>query len=160
MQGQVIEGAPVRDGVSGGPLAPHINPFIEQLVSLGYTRATVRNQRSLVRTFDRWIADHHVSVAEVDEHVVDAFLDEPPSGRRRQRGSGATLQRLLTHLRAHGVTRPTEVVADDSPLAQLSNGTARLRADPSQARRRRLGARRSRALCRQGTETSGYTASS
>jgi site-specific recombinase XerD len=119
MRGQVIEATPVRESVSAGPVAPHINSFIEHLASVGYRRATIRNQRSLVRTFDRWISDHHVTLADVDEHVVDAFLDEPSSRRRRQRGSGATLHRLLTYLRTHGVTRPTVVVVDDSPLAQL-----------------------------------------
>ena len=119
MGDRVIEAAPARDGVGAGPVGPHIKSFIEHLVSLGYRQTTIRNQRSLVRVFDRWIADHHVTLADVDEDVIDAFLDEPPSGRRRQRGSGTTLQRLLTYLRAHGVARPTVVAVDDSPLAQL-----------------------------------------
>jgi site-specific recombinase XerD len=89
------------------------------LVSLGYRRTTIRDQQSLVRTFDRWIADHHVTLVDVDEHVIDAFLEAPASGRRRQRGGGATLQRLLAYLRAHGVTRPPIVAVDDAPLAQL-----------------------------------------
>jgi hypothetical protein len=114
-----MEATPARESVSAGPVAPHINSFIEHLASVGYRRATIRNQCSLVRTFDRWISDHHVTLADVDEHVVDAFLDESSSRRRRQRGSGATLHRLLTYLRTHGVTRPTVVVVDDSPLAQL-----------------------------------------
>lgn len=119
MQGQVRESAPARDGVSAGPLGPHIQPFIEQLVRLGYRRATIHDQRSLVRAFDRWVADHHVTLADVDEHVVDAFLDAPASGRGRQRGGGATLHRLLAYLRAHGLTAAPEVVVDDSWLAQL-----------------------------------------
>lgn len=121
MRGQVIETAPGGDSVGAGPLGPHINPFIEQLVSLGYRRATIRNQRSVVRTFDRWIASHPMSLADVDERTVDAFLDEHAARRRRRRGRGSTLHRLLTYLRTQGVTRPMGVVADESPLAQLEN---------------------------------------
>lgn len=119
MRGQVIEAVPARDGISAGPVGPHVSPFIEQLVRLGYRRATIRNQRSLVRTFGRWVADHHVTLADVDEHVIDAFLDEPPSRRRRQRGSGSTLQRLLAYLRGHGAIHPPVVLVDESPRAQL-----------------------------------------
>lgn len=117
---QVIETAPRGDDVGGGPLGPHINPFIEQLVDLGYSRATVRDQRSLVRTFDRWIANHRMLLTDVDERTVDTFLDEH-AARRRARGSGSTLHRLLTYLRTRGLARPMVVVADESPLAQLEN---------------------------------------
>lgn len=119
MGGGVVEAVPARDGVGAGPVGPPIKSFIEHLASLGYQQTTIRNQRSLVRVFDRWLTDHHVTLTDVDEHVIDAFLDEPPAGRRRQRGSGPTLQRLLTYLRAHGVAQPTLVAVDDSPLAQL-----------------------------------------
>ena len=118
MRHQVLETGPQGDGVGAGPLGPHINPFIEQLVSLGYRRATIRDQRSLVRTFDRWIARRQIALTDVDERTVDTFRDAP-AARRRQRGSGSTLQRLLAYLRAQGVTRPTVGIVDDSPLAQL-----------------------------------------
>jgi site-specific recombinase XerD len=74
----------------------------------------------MVRTFDRWIASHQISLTEVDERTVDTFLDEH-AARRRQRGIGSTLQRLLTYLRTRGVALPMVVVADESPLAQLEN---------------------------------------
>jgi site-specific recombinase XerD len=119
MPGQGFEVARGDAGVAAGPLGPHLKPFIEQLVSLGYCRATIRDQRSLVRTFDRWIASHRLSLADVDEGTVDAFLDEPTARRRSQRGSSTTLRRLLAHLRTEGVTGPRVVVTDESPLAQL-----------------------------------------
>ena len=74
MPRQVIETASGGDGVGAGPLGPHLNPFIEELVSLGYSRATIRDQRSLVWTFDSWIAGHRISLTEVDERTVDTFL--------------------------------------------------------------------------------------
>jgi hypothetical protein len=45
MRREVVQTAPGGDGVGAGPLGPHINPLIEQLVSLAYRRATIRDQR-------------------------------------------------------------------------------------------------------------------
>lgn len=43
MRHQVLETGSRGDSVGAGPLGPHISPFIEQLVSLGYRRATIRD---------------------------------------------------------------------------------------------------------------------
>src|SRR2546426_7605034 len=106
MRGQVIEATPARESVSAGPVAPHINSFIEHLASVGYRRATIRNQRSPVRTFDRRVSDQDGTLAHVGEHRGDAFLDEPPSWRRRHRRSGAAPHPLPPHLPYHRVTPP------------------------------------------------------
>jgi len=106
-----------RDGAR--PLGVHIDSFVEHLVALGYAQATIRSQLPLVRAFEQWLARHRVPVADLNEGVVDAFLDTPRLRRRRQRGSASTLARFLTYLRAQGaVVSPTRV-ADDSPRAQL-----------------------------------------
>ena len=90
--------------VGTGRLGRYVDSFAEHLVALGYAAATIRSQRQLVGSFDRWMARHHVAVADLDERAVDAFLHQSRSRCRRQRGSASTLSRLLTHLRAQGAT--------------------------------------------------------
>jgi site-specific recombinase XerD len=89
------------------------------LVVLGYAQATIRSQLQLVAAFDRWMARRQIAIADLDERVVDAFLDKPRCRRRRQRGSASTLGRLLAHLRAQGAILSPTLVLDDSPRAQL-----------------------------------------
>lgn len=115
-----LQAVRARSGIGAGPLGFHLDSFIAHAVSVGFARATVRNQHSLVRVFDRWLATHHVTLAEIHERWVDAFLDTRPA-RGRTRGSAATLRRLITFLRKQGVTPTLVAVADDSPLAQLEH---------------------------------------
>lgn len=105
--------------VGGGPLGPHVDSFAEHLVVVGYAQATIRSQLQLVAACDRWMARHQIAIADLDEHMVAAFLDEPRCRRRRQRGSASTLGRLLVQLRAQGAILSPPPVPDDSPRAQL-----------------------------------------
>lgn len=105
--------------LGGGPLGPHVESFAGHVVVLGYAQATIRSQLQLVAACDHWMARHQIAIADLDERVVDAFLDEPRFRRRRQRGSASTLGRLLAHLRAQGAILSPAPVPDDSPRAQL-----------------------------------------
>jgi len=103
----------------GRPLGQHVDVFAEHVAALGFAQATIRSQLPLIRTFEQWLARHHVPVRVLDEAVVDRFLDEPRLRRRRQRGSASTLARFLTYLRAQGAVISPTRVADDSPRAQF-----------------------------------------
>jgi integrase/recombinase XerD len=118
---RAVEAAAGPDGRHAGPLEPCLEPFIAYLVSLGFRPATIRNQRSLVRVFAHWLSGQRLSLAlaEVDERVVNAFLDTRPP-RWRTRGSASTLRWLLTYLRRLGVSGTPVAVADDSPLSQVA----------------------------------------
>jgi hypothetical protein len=56
-----------------GPLGPHLDLFTQHLIALGYARKTRGSQLPLVRAFDRWMARHDVSLADLDERTVEAF---------------------------------------------------------------------------------------
>ena len=100
-----------------GPLGPHLDSFTKHLVALGYARKTRGSQLPLVRAFDRWMARHDVSLTDLDEGVVQAFLRAAP-GRQRRDGQ-PTLRHLLTHLRLQGVIVASPPLVDESPRAQL-----------------------------------------
>jgi len=100
-----------------GPLRPHLDSFTQHLIALGYARKTRGSQLPLVRAFDRWMARHGVSLADLDERTVAAFLRASPGLQRR--GGRPTLGHLLTHLRTHGVIVTPPPVVDESPQAQL-----------------------------------------
>lgn len=100
-----------------GPLGPHLDSFMEHLVALGYARKTRGSQLLLVRAFDRWMARHDVSLADLDEGVVAAFFRAPHV--RRPRGGASTFGHLLTHLRTQGAIVARAPMVDESPRARL-----------------------------------------
>jgi site-specific recombinase XerD len=63
------------------------------------------------------MARHDVSLTDLDEGVVQAFLRAAP-GRQRRDGR-PTLRHLLTHLRTQGVIAASPPPVDESPRAQL-----------------------------------------
>ncbi len=99
------------------PLGPHLDSFTRHLVALGYARKTRGSQLPLVRAFDRWMARRDVSLTDLDEGVVQAFLRAAP-GRQRRDGR-PTLNHLLRHLRIQGVIVAPPLLVDESPRAQL-----------------------------------------
>ena len=104
----------------GGDLfAPHLDSFVATLRSLGYAHSTVRERLRLLGDLARWLGQHSLPLAELNEPVADRFLE----GRRRQgrlrSGDAATLHHFLEHLREAGAIRSPEPAADESPLATL-----------------------------------------
>jgi site-specific recombinase XerD len=63
------------------------------------------------------MARHDVSLADLDEHIVETFLRTAPD--RQRRGGRSTLSHLLTHLRTQGAIVTPPPVLDESPRAQL-----------------------------------------
>ncbi len=100
-------------------IGPHVDSFTDGLASLGYAIATVRPKLSLLEQLNRWMVHRGYGVTDLNEHVIDTFLE----GRRRQmclhRDDAATVRHFLAHLRAQGVTESRVRVVDDSPLLRL-----------------------------------------
>ena len=119
MEDRVIDAAPACEGFAAGPLARHVTAFVEHLGGLGYAQATLREQRQAVDAFARWMGRRRLTVADLDERVVAAFVDARQPRWRAQR-AGATLRRLLMYFRAQGVIGPLPAIVDDSLLTQLA----------------------------------------
>ena len=66
-----------------------------------------------------------LTVADLDERVVAAFVDARQPRWRAQR-AGATVRRLLMYFRAQGVIGPLPAIVDDSLLTQLAGRSALL----------------------------------
>ncbi len=85
-----------------GPLAPYVNAFASRLSELGYARFTRREKLRLVADFGRWLGRRGWVVADIDEHIIAAYLKSC-----RRRGGSTTLGDLVAMLRDVGVvSRP------------------------------------------------------
>ena len=103
------------------PLGAHLDSFGRSLVDRGYTSSTVRTYLWCLAHFSRWIARRGITVGDLDDGIVNAFVDE----RQRQgllHGSHrAAVCRLVEHLREQGIVRASisERTSEPSPAARL-----------------------------------------
>jgi site-specific recombinase XerD len=112
--------AEVAQRLRRGPLGPYLDSYAATIDALGFARSTTRTQLWFLSDLGRWLQRQAVSVAHLDERVVEAFL----SDRRRRRGGlhrsdVATARRFLGHLRKKGVIAPTESRGEESALDGL-----------------------------------------
>ena len=100
------------------PLISNLRTFEESLIADGYAAVTVRPNLSLLADFGQWLTRSGFSVTDLDERLVEAFVNDK---RRVQRGSSETLKQFLDHLRKRDVVPVPEPVCDRSPLAEILN---------------------------------------
>ncbi len=101
------------------PLAPHLDSFAASLAADAYAVSTVREKLRWVGQLGRWLEEKKLTVAQLDERLVDRFLSELRAQGRLCRGQGPTTWRFLAHLQSQGVVPCPEPVCDTSPLAEL-----------------------------------------
>jgi site-specific recombinase XerD len=96
----------------GSPLFPHIEHYVTLLREQGYATDTVVSHVYLFRHFRRWLERRRFVLEEVNEKVLDNFLERC---RYRQRdshdGAPQALRRLLGILRSAGATPPAEPIS-------------------------------------------------
>ena len=66
--------AEARRVVASGPLAPYAEGFERWLVARGYSRGSVRHRLRQFRHLSGWIEQHGMSLEEVIEEALEAFL--------------------------------------------------------------------------------------
>lgn len=88
-----------------GALASVIDSFAEALTERGYAWSTTREQVRLVGGLGRWLDRRKLSVRDLDETRIAAFLRDRRKRGRTARSNHATLRSLLDHLRSIGVVR-------------------------------------------------------
>jgi site-specific recombinase XerD len=107
-------GSAVADG-----LDVHLKEFLASLAAAGYAETTQQAKRRLIVPFIGWVRHARLSVAELDEARVGAFLARP---HRRRCNHGdperAALDQFLEHLRAAGVSAPRRP-SEQSPAEAL-----------------------------------------
>jgi integrase len=93
-----------------GPLAPFAGEFGSELLARGYTPLTAVIQLRQAGRMSRWLDEHGLGTADVDEERISGFLDfQRAGGRHRSQWSRPGLLCLLGVLRRAGaapVARP------------------------------------------------------
>lgn len=98
-----------------GPLSEHLDAYAAAVAAQGYGRHSIREQIVVIADFSRWLKQKQMAVQDLDNKVVDRFLQHRHRPRRVRRGDPKTLQRLLTMLRQTGVVK-----ADQPPVADTA----------------------------------------
>ncbi len=117
---QLLQDIGISARLLGGPLKPYIRAYAAQLLSDGYSRASLAVKIRLVGAFSRWLGRRETAAHEVvDQHTVD-FLRYYQRGRqRRGQGDPTTLGRLMKLLRDKGVIAPQPRCVPATPSERL-----------------------------------------
>ena len=94
----------------------HLRAFAISLVEDGYTDRTVQVKSQLLARLGRWLQSTKLSITDLNERVVEAFLKRKP---REGSGDLRTLQQFLDHLRRQKVVPAPNLSRDNSPLAHI-----------------------------------------
>jgi site-specific recombinase XerD len=105
--------------LGGEPLGPHLRSFATRLAGLGYAASTARSQIEFLGELGQWLTKNTITVADVDEHIVDAFLAERRRQGRLRGGQSCTVRTFVEHLRSAGAVGSPERKKPNTPLAAL-----------------------------------------
>ena len=61
---------------SGGLLGPHLDSFVASLSQFGYARETVQERLRFLYVFDRWLVRQGLALVDLQDAVVNNFLEE------------------------------------------------------------------------------------
>lgn len=103
-----------------GPLTAHVESFLESLPAIGYGPQGLIRHRRISHAFTGWVDAKRLSVGNLGEADVLAFLRRPPR-RRVDCKERATLHKLFAHLRARGICSPPP----SSPITPADDLTQR-----------------------------------
>lgn len=114
--------ATLEEHASDGLLDGAIASFLDQLQRAGYVKKSLRDKRTVVRTFADWLRRRHIAVDAIDESQIAAFLKRT-SGTvpRRLKYKHAALAGFLKHLRGVGMISapaPRAPSAEDDWIAK------------------------------------------
>ena len=119
MLDQCIDNRAAAARLRSGVIGLHLDSFTERLAGLGYAAATVRSQVTLLGHFDQWMARRRFRVADLNDEIVEAFIDDRVRRKDVHRGDAATVHHFLAHLREQLVVGSPAVMVDESPLGVL-----------------------------------------
>jgi len=105
------------------PLGAHLESFERSLTEFGYTSSTVRTYRWCLAHFSRWIAGRGITVGDLDDGIVNSFVDERQRQGLLHRSHQAAVCGLVQHLQEQGIVRASipEQAHEPSPAVRLVN---------------------------------------
>ncbi len=98
------------------PVEAHLDSVARLLVDLGYTSSTVRTSMWCLADFSRWVERSDVAVGDLDDRIIDIFLDERRRQGRLHRSHRPAVRRLVEYLREQGVVRAPTLERTSAPL--------------------------------------------
>ncbi len=98
------------------PLKAHVDSVARSLVDLGYASSTVRTYQWCLADFSGWIERSGVAVGDLDDRIVDTFVDERQRQGRLHWSHRPAVRRLVEHLRERGTVRTPTVERTSEPL--------------------------------------------
>jgi len=110
----------IVERLRGNPLGQHLESFAVLLANLGYATSSGRSQLEFLSVFGRWLEQADITIADLDEQVIDTFLDERRRRGFSRRHNASTVPRFLEHLRQEGIVPYHAPDLDESPLGLLT----------------------------------------
>jgi len=91
----------------------------ESLLAAGYARTTARTYSFCLAAFGRWLVDREIDPSEIDETVVQSFLEERSRDGKPTDDYRTALPHLLTFMRRQDAIGAPAVVEGDPHLGSL-----------------------------------------
>ena len=107
-------------GLDSGLLRPYVPPYIVQLQQQGYRPGTVRTHLCLIANLNRWLTRTDRSLHDLNEKVIERFLQGHLRHRTWRAGERPALHRLLSILRKARVTPEAEAISP-TPAQRLAD---------------------------------------
>ena len=107
-----------------GPLGPHIINFASLLIEEGYADFSIKLKIRLVVDFSKWMENQKVTIANLEEKIINDFIEVKGIQKSIRRGSLATLKLLLRHLQNVGITRPSHPILEVNPFENIERDFA------------------------------------
>ena len=102
-----------------GPLHAHINAYLKLLEERGYKQSTIKPDSLLLADLDDWLARKGHRLIDLNETILERFLDYHMRRRRsRRQAKRATLGRLFAMLRKNECIAAAKV-SSPTPAQQL-----------------------------------------
>jgi site-specific recombinase XerD len=108
-------------GWQDNPLVGHFQPFAAFLTEKGHPNSTIKTKLWFLSNFGKWIERNKLTIAGLNEPLIDRFTAETIPEGRLHRGNESTLKQFLNHLRICGVIPNPNPVQEQSPLEKILN---------------------------------------
>jgi site-specific recombinase XerD len=107
------------DHYRGGLLGPHLGSFADWLSQQGYRRQTGIQKLRLFALLSRWLAEHRISLQQLDQQRIEQFCKTQRTQLRQHRQVRHTLTQLLRHLRQFRVVPDQQPPQIESPTDRV-----------------------------------------
>jgi site-specific recombinase XerD len=117
-RGSLLAGAPARIVVAG-PLAPFAAGLRTELTRQGFTRHVVAAHTHLLAHLSGWLAEHKMTISDVNADVLQAFLSDRRAAGHRVLISLRGMAPLLGYLHGQGVVTEPGLPTPVGPVEEL-----------------------------------------